>query len=107
LHAVLKPAAISEREFFEWNPALQPTAKVIPVGYRVKLPAHKVDVFVSAQKRSATAPATKRAAASKVGVERARGTKAAVKSRTSSSSGSKAATDMPAPIKNRAAASNS
>lgn len=107
LHAVLKPAAISEREFFEWNPALQPTARVIPVGYRVKLPAHKVDAFVSAQKRSATAPATKRASASKVGVERARGTKAAVKSRTSSSSGSKAATDMPAPIKNRAAASNS
>ncbi len=108
LHAVLKPAAISEREFFEWNPALQPMAKVIPVGYRVKLPAHKVDAFVSAQKRSATALPTKRASASKVGVERARGTSGAtVKSRTSSSSGSKAATDMPAPIKKRAAASNS
>ena len=51
LHGVLKPAAISHNDFFEWNPALDRKIKAIPVGYRVKLPAHKLDAFVAAQHR--------------------------------------------------------
>jgi membrane-bound lytic murein transglycosylase D len=49
LNAVLKPVAISHSQFFAWNPALEPTTKVLPLGYRVNLPAEKVDQFVSAQ----------------------------------------------------------
>jgi len=52
LNAVLKPAAISHSQFFAWNPALEPTTKVLPLGYRVNLPAEKVDQFVSAQSRA-------------------------------------------------------
>src|SRR5919109_1848066 len=71
LHAVLKPAAISESEFFEWNPALEPKAQFLPTGYRVKLPPDKVDDFVAAQRRALTAPPVKKVAA----VPKARGTK--------------------------------
>ena len=63
LLAVLKPAAISQNDFFEWNPALDPTAKFIPLGYRVKLPPDKVDDFLSAQRRALAAPSTKKIAA--------------------------------------------
>ena len=63
LQAVLKPAAISQRDFFEWNPALDPTAKFIPVGYRVKLPPNKVDDFLAAERRARCA-ASKKAPAS-------------------------------------------
>jgi len=59
LAAVLKPAAISNRDFFEWNPALEPNTKVLPSGYRVKLPAEKIDTFVTAQNRAADAPVVK------------------------------------------------
>ena len=55
LSAVLKPAAIAQNEFFEWNPALDRDIKAIPVGYRVKLPADKVDPFIAAQRRVADA----------------------------------------------------
>ncbi len=57
LSALLKPAAISHNEFFEWNPALEPTAKFIPLGYRVKLPPEKVDDFLAAQRRPSASPA--------------------------------------------------
>lgn len=63
LLAVLKPAAISQSAFFEWNPALDPKAKIIPVGYRVKLPPDKVDDFLAAERRSLAAPASKKTAA--------------------------------------------
>jgi hypothetical protein len=46
----LKPAAIAQADFFSWNPALSPTAKVIPPGYRVKIPPEKVDGFLAAQR---------------------------------------------------------
>jgi membrane-bound lytic murein transglycosylase D len=55
LPALLKPAAISQNEFFDWNPALDRDTKTIPVGYRVKLPAHKIEAFVAAQRRAAAA----------------------------------------------------
>ena len=61
LNAVLKPAAISSSEFFRWNPALEPHTKMLPLGYRVKLPAEKVDSFVAAHSRVADAPGAKRA----------------------------------------------
>jgi membrane-bound lytic murein transglycosylase D len=60
LFAVLKPAAISQNDFFEWNPALDPTAKFIPLGYRVKLPPDKVDDFLSAHRRALATPAAKK-----------------------------------------------
>jgi peptidoglycan lytic transglycosylase D len=61
LQAVLKPAAISQDEFFEWNPALEPKAKFIPVGYRVKLPPEKVAVFLNAQRRVNASTVSKKA----------------------------------------------
>jgi membrane-bound lytic murein transglycosylase D len=63
LHAVLKPAAISQSDFFEWNPALEPKVQFLPVGYRVKLPPDKVDDFLAAQKRASMAPAAKKISA--------------------------------------------
>jgi len=63
LQAVLKPAAISQSDFFEWNPALEPKAKFLPVGYRVKLAPDKVDEFLAAQKRASMTPAVKKTAA--------------------------------------------
>ena len=68
LFAVLKPAAISQSDFFEWNPALDSSAKFIPLGYRVKLPPDKVDGFLSAHRRALAAPPAKKVAtASKLG----------------------------------------
>lgn len=65
LQAVLSPAAISQRDFFEWNPALETTAKTIPVGYRVKLPPDKVDDFVAAHKRAGAAMSRNKIAATR------------------------------------------
>ena len=52
LHALLKPAAISQSEFFQWNPALKANTQVLPSGYSVRLPAEKVDPFLAAQSRA-------------------------------------------------------
>jgi membrane-bound lytic murein transglycosylase D len=52
LQALLMPAAISQRDFFEWNPALDPAAQSIPLGYRVKLRPDKVDDFLAADTRA-------------------------------------------------------
>jgi membrane-bound lytic murein transglycosylase D len=54
--ALLKPAAISQNDFFDWNPALSRTAKVLPPGYRVKLPPERVDSFVGAHRRATQGP---------------------------------------------------
>ena len=59
LHAVLKPAAISQDDFFEWNPALDRDIKVLPLGYRVKLPGQKIEAFVTAH-RGVVAALTKK-----------------------------------------------
>ena len=59
LHALLKPAAISQNEFFDWNPALDRDTRTIPAGYRVKLPANKIDGFVAAQRRAAATATNK------------------------------------------------
>jgi hypothetical protein len=65
LHALLKPAAISQSEFFSWNPALESNTKVLPSGYWVKLPADKVEPFLAAQSRAAEPASVKKMAASK------------------------------------------
>jgi membrane-bound lytic murein transglycosylase D len=58
--SLLKPAAISQNDFFEWNPALDSASKYLPLGYRVKLPPEKVASFVAAQRSAnATPPAKK------------------------------------------------
>jgi hypothetical protein len=57
LRSVLKPAAISPSDFFEWNPALDSSATLVPAGYRIKLPPEKVDDFVAAERRVATTAA--------------------------------------------------
>ena len=59
LQATLKPAAISQSDFFEWNPALDPNAKFSPVGYQIKLPPDKVDDFLAAERRVAMAASKK------------------------------------------------
>lgn len=56
LQAVLKPAAISQGEFFSWNPALDSDIKSIPAGYRVNLPEDKVVSFQTAHARALTTP---------------------------------------------------
>ena len=56
IQSLLKPAAISSTDFFDWNPAISPTAKFFPVGYRIKVPAEKFDSFMAAQRRLLSAP---------------------------------------------------
>jgi membrane-bound lytic murein transglycosylase D len=65
VHSLLKPAAISQKDFFEWNPALSPTAKVLPAGYRVNLPREKVDRFTAAQRRIVESAARQKTASTK------------------------------------------
>ena len=65
LSAVLKPAAIAQNDFFEWNPALDRDIKAIPVGYRIKLPEHKIEPFIAAQRRAADAAMRKPGQAAK------------------------------------------
>src|SRR5205823_13662084 len=62
LQSLLKPAAISQNDFFEWNPALSATTKYLPVGYRVKLPPEKLESFVAAQCRISVAAPSKKTA---------------------------------------------
>ena len=57
--SLLKPAAISSNDFFDWNPAISPTTKYFPMGYRVKVPPEKLESFVAAQRRLVNAPPAK------------------------------------------------
>ena len=38
LSSLVATSGLSHTEFLAWNPALSPTARTIPAGYRVKLP---------------------------------------------------------------------
>ena len=69
LHAVLKPAAISQDDFFEWNPALDRDIKALPVDYRVKLPPHKLEAFVAAHRRAVAAASKKTPKSSATGTQ--------------------------------------
>lgn len=81
LSAVLKPTSISSRDFFEWNPALEPKVQILPAGYRVKLPPDKVDEFLAAHKRISLMPAAKKAPVAAT----SRSTQASLKSRPAAS----------------------
>lgn len=48
LEALLRGADISREEFFDWNPALRPRYHSIPGGYRVKVPAEKLELVQAA-----------------------------------------------------------
>lgn len=54
LRSVLTPSAISPSDFFEWNPALDSAATMLPAGYKIKLPPDKVDDFLTAERRVVT-----------------------------------------------------
>ena len=41
LSAAINSSGLNHAEFFEWNPALAANVKVLPAGYRVKLPADR------------------------------------------------------------------
>lgn len=41
LAALISSSGLSRDEFLGWNPALNPSARVIPAGYRMKLPADR------------------------------------------------------------------
>lgn len=41
LASLIKSSGFSRNEFLGWNPALNPSARVIPAGYRMKLPSDK------------------------------------------------------------------
>jgi membrane-bound lytic murein transglycosylase D len=60
IQSLLKPAAVSQSDFFEWNPALSPTTTMIPAGYRVKVPPEKANRFVILQRRTLDNPTKKK-----------------------------------------------
>ncbi|HET8563025.1 MAG TPA: LysM peptidoglycan-binding domain-containing protein, partial [Candidatus Binatia bacterium] len=41
----------SQAEFFAWNPALNPTEKKLPPGYRLKVPPEKADRIAAIQRQ--------------------------------------------------------
>jgi membrane-bound lytic murein transglycosylase D len=59
LQSLLQPAAISQSDFFEWNPALNSSATTLPLGYPVKVASHKVAVFMAALRRAVQKPPKK------------------------------------------------
>jgi hypothetical protein len=60
IQSLLKPAAVSQSDFFEWNPALNTTTTVIPAGYRIKIPPEKAGRFAIFQRRTLDSLATKK-----------------------------------------------
>lgn len=60
LSAAMKLSGLSRDEFFGWNPALSPTARFVPAGYLVKLPADRqAEPLVLVAQRSNSAPSAK------------------------------------------------
>src|SRR6478672_10991368 len=41
LSSLVASSGLSHAEFLAWNPALAPTARIVPTGYRIKLPADR------------------------------------------------------------------
>ena len=66
LASLIKSSGLSRDEFFGWNPAISPSARVVPAGYRMKLPSDRsVEPLVVVATRENVAPK----AATKVSVE--------------------------------------
>jgi membrane-bound lytic murein transglycosylase D len=61
LSSLIASSGLSRAEFFAWNPALSPGARIVPAGYRVKLPIDRAapppPVVAVAQVQSAARPA--------------------------------------------------
>jgi membrane-bound lytic murein transglycosylase D len=60
IQSLLKPAAVSQSDFFDWNPALNTTTTVIPAGYRIKVLPEKAGRFAIFQRRTLDSLATKK-----------------------------------------------
>lgn len=71
VEAMLKPAALTAKDFYLWNPALAPGLKNLAVGHRINLPADKYDSIVTAAQRRASAAPTDSQAAVPAKVSRA------------------------------------
>lgn len=66
LGTAVSSTGLSQEEFMEWNPALSPGVRVLPAGYRVKLPADRSAepiMEVAQLNYQSAAPASRRAAA--------------------------------------------
>ena len=46
IESLLKTAAVSQTQFFEWNRALDTSSKDVPAGYGVKLPIERAERFI-------------------------------------------------------------
>lgn len=57
--ALLKSTDVPRSEFLDWNPALDPKTRDIPSGYRVKVPGDKLELFIAAYQKVASAPLNK------------------------------------------------
>jgi membrane-bound lytic murein transglycosylase D len=60
IQSLLKPAAVLQSDFFEWNPALSLSTTMIPAGYRVKVPPEKAGRFAILQRRTLDSPVKKK-----------------------------------------------
>lgn len=57
LASLIQSSRLSRDEFLGWNPALSPSARVVPAGYRMKLPADRtVEPLVVLAKNTNVAP---------------------------------------------------
>ncbi|HEY1236035.1 MAG TPA: LysM peptidoglycan-binding domain-containing protein, partial [Candidatus Binatia bacterium] len=61
LSSLISSSGLSRAEFLAWNPALSPTARTVPAGYRVKLPIDRATpappMVAFAQVQSSARPA--------------------------------------------------
>jgi peptidoglycan lytic transglycosylase D len=71
LASLIKSSGLSRDEFLGWNPALSPSARVIPAGYRMKLPSDRTvpPLVVVANNPTVQATAGKREVAEKPAVQ--------------------------------------
>ena len=51
LPALLSRAQISQEEFLSWNPAVSRPSKVLPAGYRVKVPRQRAEMVAAAYRK--------------------------------------------------------
>jgi membrane-bound lytic murein transglycosylase D len=66
LAAVMRSTGLKRDEFLEWNPALANAPKIIPAGYRVKLPAQKQMAAIVEVREARETPARQQAQSSVV-----------------------------------------
>ena len=71
LASLIKSSGMSRDEFLGWNPALNPSARVVPAGYRMKLPSDRTTapLVVLAKNESIEPRSAIRQSASKPNVE--------------------------------------